>query len=117
MNTVKDISKEIEKFAPKYLMEDYDNVGLMVGRDDKHVSKVLLALDCTNDVIREAIENNADMIISHHPLLFKKPKSITTNDLLGNKIISLIKEDISLYSCHTNLDSTKNGINDVENVE
>ena len=113
MNTVKDISKEIEKFAPKYLMEDYDNVGLMVGRDDKHVSKVLLALDCTNDVIREAIENNADMIISHHPLLFKKPKSITTNDLLGNKIISLIKEDISLYSCHTNLDSTKNGINDV----
>ena len=113
MNTVKDISNEIEKIAPKYLKEDYDNVGLMVGRDDKHVSKVLLALDCTNDVIIEAIENNVDMIISHHPLLFKKPKSITTNDLLGNKIISLIKEDISLYSCHTNLDSAKNGINDM----
>lgn len=113
MSTVKDISKEIEKIAPKKLKEEYDNVGLMIGSNDKIVKKVLLALDCTNEVIKEAIEIKADMIISHHPLLFKKPKSITTDDVLGNKIISLIKEDINLYSCHTNLDSAKNGINDM----
>ncbi|WP_315071086.1 Nif3-like dinuclear metal center hexameric protein [uncultured Clostridium sp.] len=112
MSTVSNIMKEIEEFAPKFLKEDYDNVGLMVGDENKIVKKVLLALDCTNEVIKEAIELDADLILTHHPLLFKKPKSIIKGDLTGNKIIALIKEDIALYSCHTNLDSTKGGIND-----
>lgn len=112
MSTVLNIMQEIEGFAPKFLKEDYDNVGLMVGDENKIVKKVLLALDCTNEVIKEAIDLDADLILTHHPLLFKKPKSIIKGDLIGDKIIALIKEDIALYSCHTNLDSTKGGIND-----
>ncbi len=112
MTRVIDISKEIEEFAPKFLKEDYDNVGLMVGDNKKEVKKVLLSLDCTNDVIKEAVSLKSDLIITHHPLIFKKPKNILKGDLLGDKVIELIKEDISLYSCHTNLDKTKNGINE-----
>ena len=112
MTKVIDISMEIEKFAPKFLMENYDNVGLMVGDEHKEVKKVLLSLDCTNDVVKEAINLKCDLIITHHPLIFKKPKNIIKGDLLGNKVIALIKEDITLYSCHTNLDSAKDGINE-----
>ncbi len=109
---VKDIKKFMNEIAPEVLKEDFDNVGLMVGDEEKEVSKILLALDCTNNVIKEAIENKCDMIITHHPLIFRKPNRIVKNDLLGNKIIELIKNDISLYSSHTNLDSVQNGIND-----
>ncbi|SFC63245.1 Nif3-like dinuclear metal center hexameric protein [Clostridium uliginosum] len=112
MNTVKDISKAIEKRAPKFLKEDYDNVGLMVGDQNKEVKSILLALDCTNKVLKEGIDNKVDLIITHHPLIFKKPKNIIQGDLLGEKVINLIKNDISLYSCHTNLDSAKLGINE-----
>lgn len=111
MNKVREITEEIEKIAPKFLQEDYDNVGLMVGDYNKEVTKVLLTLDCTKEVINEAIENKCELIISHHPLLFKKPKNIIKGDLIGDKVISLIKNDISLYSCHTNLDSAKLGLN------
>ena len=109
---VKDIIKEMERIAPPFLKESYDNVGLMVGENDKEVKRVLLALDCTKDVIEEAKNNNIDMIITHHPLLFRKPSKIVKEDLQGYKIIELIKNDISLYSSHTNLDSVRGGINE-----
>ena len=112
MSKVIDISKRIEKMAPVFLKEDYDNVGIMVGDPQQEVKKVLLALDCTNEVLAEAVENNCDMIIAHHPLLFRRPKSIVKGDFLGDKVIKLIKEDITLYACHTNLDSARNGINE-----
>lgn len=110
--TVKDISREMEKLAPIFLKEDFDNVGLMVGSKDKEVKKVLLALDCTKDVIEEGKREGVDLIITHHPLIFRKPSRIVNDDLQGWKIIELIKNDISLYSSHTNLDSTKDGINE-----
>ena len=109
---VKDIIKEMEKLAPPFLKESYDNVGLMVGDEEKDVQKILLALDCTKEVINEAILNNIDLIITHHPLIFRKPSRIVMGDLQGEKIISLIKNDISLYSSHTNLDTVKGGINE-----
>lgn len=112
MAKVNEITREIEKKAPKFLAEDYDNVGMMVGDEEQEVRKVLLALDCTNEVIEEAKEKQADLIIAHHPLLFRKPKNIVKGDLTGDKIIKLIKEDISLYACHTNLDSARDGINE-----
>lgn len=113
MKKVRDIIKEIEIIAPKNLKEDFDNVGLMVGDKEKEVLKVLLALDCTLDVIEEAKQNKVDLIITHHPLIFKRPSNITTGTLQGKKIIELIKNDISLYSSHTNLDSVEGGLNDV----
>lgn len=112
MTKVLDIAKAIEDVAPKALMEDYDNIGMMVGDENKEVKKVLLSLDCTKEVIQEAININSDLIITHHPLIFKKPKNIIAGDLLGDKVINLIKKDIALYSCHTNLDSSKGGINE-----
>lgn len=112
MKKVKDIIKIMEDFAPKNLKEDFDNVGFMVGDKEKDVNKILLALDCTLDVIQEAKEKNIDLIITHHPLLFRKPSSITTDTLTGKKIIELIKNDIGLYSSHTNLDSAEEGLNE-----
>ncbi len=109
---VKDICSIMEKFAPKMLSESYDNVGLMVGNLEENVSSILVALDCTLEVIQEAKEKNCNFILTHHPLLFHKPSSITSETLLGKKIIQLIKNDINLYSSHTNLDSVTGGVND-----
>ncbi|ERK31621.1 Nif3-like dinuclear metal center hexameric protein [Clostridium intestinale] len=102
----------MEKIAPPILKEDYDNVGLMVGDKTSDIKKVLIALDCTLDVIEEAKEHNVDLIITHHPLIFRKPSTITTDTLMGKKIIKLIKNNINLYSSHTNFDSVKEGLND-----
>lgn len=112
MIKLNNIINEMELLAPTYLKEDFDNVGLMVGDKNKEVKKVLLALDCTLKVIEEAKKENVELIITHHPLIFKRPSSITTDTLQGKKIIELIKNDISLYSSHTNLDSVENGLND-----
>ena len=112
MSKVKDIVSEIEKNAPEFLKESYDNVGMMVGDEEAESSKVLMALDCTKDVIDEAARLGCDMIITHHPLFFVKPKNILKGSLTGDKVLKLIKEDINLYSCHTNLDSAQNGINE-----
>ncbi|MBU3114668.1 Nif3-like dinuclear metal center hexameric protein [Clostridium lacusfryxellense] len=110
---VRDIDNIMECFAPPILKEDYDNVGLMVGDKDAIVTKILIALDCTIDVISEAKEKGCNFILSHHPLLFNKPKTVTTDTLVGKKIIKLIKNDINVYASHTNLDSTKGGLNDI----
>ncbi|TGY43335.1 Nif3-like dinuclear metal center hexameric protein [Clostridium sartagoforme] len=112
MKKLKEIIDIMEDFAPLNLKEDFDNVGLMVGDKESEVKRVLLALDCTLDVIEEAKEKKVDLIITHHPLLFKKPSSITTDTLTGKKIIELIKNNINLYSSHTNLDSAKEGLNE-----
>lgn len=112
MTRVKDVANLIENFAPKFLKEDYDNVGLMVGDMDKSVKKVMISLDCKLETIEEAKSKDIDLIITHHPLIFKKPSKIVKGDLQGDKIIRLIKNNISLYSCHTNLDSAENGINE-----
>lgn len=110
--TLADIVDIMEKKAPRELKESYDNVGLMVGNRQSKISRVLIALDCTLEVIDEAINKKAELIITHHPLLFKKPASITTDTLQGSKIIKLISNNINLYSSHTNLDSVCGGMND-----
>ena len=111
MVLLSEVIKEMESFAPISLKEDFDNVGLMVGDKNNQIKKVLLALDCTMDVIDEAKDKNIDLIITHHPLIFRKPSNITTDTLQGKKIMELIKNNISLYSSHTNLDSAYKGIN------
>lgn len=110
---VADIKKIMEEMAPIKLKESYDNVGLMVGDLDEKVTSILVALDCTLSVIDEAKKKKCNLILTHHPLLFRKPSSITNETLLGKKIIELIKNNINVYSSHTNLDSVKGGINDI----
>lgn len=108
----KEIIKCMEDIAPVYLAENWDNVGLLVGDKDSAVSKILLALDATDEVIEEAIYYKADMIITHHPIIFKPIKSITAETLNG-KIYKLIKNNISIYSAHTNFDIAFGGTSDI----
>jgi dinuclear metal center YbgI/SA1388 family protein len=110
---VKDIIDIMESCAPSFLKESYDNVGLMIGNPEAEVSRILVALDCTLKVIKEAIEMKSNFILTHHPLLFLKPNTITMETLQGKKIIELIKNDINVYSSHTNLDVVKDGLNDI----
>jgi dinuclear metal center YbgI/SA1388 family protein len=103
----------MEEYAPSMLKEDYDNVGLMVGDKNAEVTKILIALDCTLDVISEAKDKGCNLILTHHPLIFIKPKSITSETLVGKRIIQLIRNNINVYTSHTNLDSVKGGLNDI----
>lgn len=109
---VKDIIGSLEKKYPKVNAESWDNVGLIVGKLNQEVRKVQLSLDATDKAIENAIKNGAELIITHHPMIFKPVKTITTMDNVGRKIIKLIENEKSLYAMHTNLDSSKEGIND-----
>jgi dinuclear metal center YbgI/SA1388 family protein len=110
---VKDVAHLMEIMAPLDLKENYDNVGLMVGSRENDVTNILVALDCTMKVIREAIDKKCSLILTHHPILFRKPSTITTDSLSGTKLIELIKNNIDVYSSHTNLDKANGGINDI----
>ena len=112
MPKLKGVMKALEKFAPTYLAESWDNVGLMVGSPSQEVQKVLCALDLNEEVIEEAITNQADCIVTHHPFLFKPLKRINLEDAQGRMIAKLIEHKISVYSMHTNYDITWGGLND-----
>jgi len=102
----------LEEFAPKQYAMDWDNVGLQVGGIEDPVSKVLVCLDVTEGVIDEAINNNIDFIISHHPIIFKPIKNIIKENPQGNLIHKAIKNNISIYCGHTNVDIAPGGLND-----
>lgn len=108
---VKDIEKIMENYAPSKFKESYDNVGLMVGNGEEEVKGILIALDCTLNVIQEAVDKKCNLILTHHPLFFNRPSSITKDTLQGKKTIELIKNNINLLSSHTNLDSVYGGLN------
>ncbi len=103
----------MEKIAPSYLAESWDNVGLQVGSINDKIDNIMIALDITEDIVNEAVEKKVDLIITHHPLIFKPIKSVTTQDTTGRIIYNLIKNNISFYCCHTNLDKAKEGTNEV----
>lgn len=92
-----------EKYSPSFA-EDWDNVGLLVGNDEKEVSHVFLALDLTEEVLSQAEQAGADMIITHHPMIFSGIKKINNHTFTGRKIIKLIQKDIPYYAMHTNYD-------------
>ena len=110
MVSVKDIAEVIEEFAPLPLQEEYDNAGLQVGRRDMTVSAILLCLDVTEDVVEEAKARNCNMIVSHHPLIFKGLKNLTGEDPIQKLVIDCLLHDIAIYSAHTNLDMAFDGV-------
>lgn len=110
---VKDITALMENIAPSADASGWDNVGLMTGDTEHTVNTVLIALDCTDDVIDEAVGMSAEMIITHHPLIFKPIKSVTNQCPEGRRILKLIQNNISVYSAHTNLDIADGGTNDI----
>lgn len=84
---------------------DWDNPGLLAGRRDKEVKNILLALDATDEAVRTAAEQKADMLITHHPMIFSPIKRVTDDDLIGRRLLALIRNDISYYAMHTNYDA------------
>ncbi|MBS4209089.1 Nif3-like dinuclear metal center hexameric protein [Bacillus sp. FJAT-50079] len=102
-----------EEFSPKKYALDGDPIGLQIGTLNKPVEHVLIALDVSEEVVLEAIEKNVDLIIAHHPLIFRPLKKITTDQFAGRIVEMLIKHDIAVYAAHTNLDVANGGVNDM----
>lgn len=94
----------LERLAPSIYAESWDNTGLLVGDTEKEVNKVLVAVDATDSVIEEACQLRADMLITHHPLIFSGLKSVNEENFIGRRVRRLIREDISYYAMHTNFD-------------
>ncbi|MBQ9459673.1 MAG: Nif3-like dinuclear metal center hexameric protein [Oscillospiraceae bacterium] len=113
MPTVQDIERAILDWAPKSLAEDWDNVGMLCGTAEQEVRRVLVALDPFEDVCREAHERGAELIVTHHPLIFVPPRTVTDRDSVGRCILYLAQHGISAINAHTNLDCAAGGVNDV----
>ncbi|MGL4732892.1 MAG: Nif3-like dinuclear metal center hexameric protein [Fusobacteriaceae bacterium] len=106
------IISEIERCYPRKNAEKWDNVGLLIGDRKREIKKIILALDADMETIDYAIEEKADLLITHHPFIFNPIKDINTDTLLGEKIIKSIKKDLAIYSIHTNIDSSFQGLNE-----
>ena len=111
--TVHDILTFVETLAPLSMKYDWDNVGLLCGSAGQEVHKILVALDPFEGVCREAAEKGADLLVTHHPLIFRPRKSVTDGDDVGRSILFLAKHGISALNAHTNLDCAPGGVNDV----
>ncbi len=108
--TVGDIAKVIEEFAPKSLQESYDNTGLQIGDPAMAVTAAMLCLDVTEDILEEAIQRQCNLVITHHPLIFRGLKSITGKTPIERIATTAIRNNIAIYSAHTNLDSAWEGV-------
>ena len=111
MITVGEILRAIEEVAPLSLQESYDNAGLLTGSRDMVARAALVCVDVTEEVIDDAISQRANLVISHHPLVFKPLKSFTGENYIERTLIKALKNDIAIYSCHTNMDNAWNGVN------
>lgn len=111
--TVHDILTFVETLAPLSMKYDWDNVGLLCGSAGQEVHKILVALDPFEGVCREAADKGADLLVTHHPLIFRPRKSVTDGDDVGRSILFLAKHGISALNAHTNLDCAPGGVNDV----
>ncbi|WP_419956113.1 Nif3-like dinuclear metal center hexameric protein [Neobacillus niacini] len=108
-----EIIQLFERFSPKGLAMEGDKIGLQIGRLNKKIDTVMIALDVLEEVIDEAIERNVQLIIAHHPPIFRPLKNVLTDTVQGRMIEKLLKHDIAVYAAHTNLDVAKGGVNDL----
>ena len=105
------LTNYLESLAPLNYQEDYDNSGLIVGRADQEISQALISLDCTESIVDEAIANNCELIISHHPIVFKGLKKFNGKTYVERVVEKAIKNSIAIYAIHTNLDHVAAGVN------
>ncbi len=108
---IKEVVFALERFAPLPLQEDYDNAGLQVGSTEAEASGALLCLDVTEEVIDEAISLGCNLVVSHHPLLFRGLKSVSDRDCVGRCVRKAVVNDVTVYAAHTNLDNAEDGVN------
>jgi len=110
---LQEITKELERLAPLPYQESYDNAGLLIGKPNQEISGVLITLDVTEAVLKEAQSKKCNLIIAHHPLIFKGLKSITGRNSIERIVEDAIKNNIAIYAIHTNLDNVDGGVNDI----
>ncbi|MBE8712919.1 Nif3-like dinuclear metal center hexameric protein [Sphingobacterium hungaricum] len=108
---IKELTQYLESIAPLAYQESYDNSGLLVGDPNDEIQKALISLDCTEAVVDEAIAKGCDLIISHHPIVFKGLKKFNNKNYVERTVIKAIKNNIALYAIHTNLDNVFGGVN------
>jgi len=108
---VKDITDYLESFAPRAYQESYDNSGLLIGEPNLALTGVLLTLDCTEEVVQEAIDRNCNLIVAHHPIIFKGLKKLTGSNYVERIVLKAIRNNVALYAIHTNLDNVHTGVN------
>lgn len=108
---VKDITDYLETIAPRAYQESYDNSGLLTGEPGQNVTGILITLDCIEEVVDEAIAKKCNLIIAHHPIIFKGLKKITGTNYVERTIINAIRNNIAIYAIHTNLDNVHTGVN------
>ena len=113
MTTVADILKYVETIAPPYMKENWDNVGLLCGSRSTPVTKILVALDPFEHVCQEAAQWGAELIVTHHPIIFQAMKSLTDDTPIGRGILNLCRKGISAINAHTNFDCAPGGVNDI----
>src|SRR5258708_7329178 len=106
-----EIIQHLESVAPRHYQEEYDNSGLIAGDVEAECSGVLISLDCTEEVVREAAERKCNLIVSHHPLIFRPIRNIHPENETGRTLIAAIKANITIYAIHTNLDNIITGVN------
>ncbi|MCE6991712.1 Nif3-like dinuclear metal center hexameric protein [Dyadobacter sp. CY323] len=111
MTYIKDIAAELERLAPISYQEGYDNAGLLVGSPQTEVNGILFTLDVTEEIVAEAIEKKCNLIVAHHPIVFKGLKKLNGKNYVERTVIKAIKNDIAIYAIHTNLDHVKHGVN------
>ncbi len=111
MSKIKDIVQYLNTIAPLAYQESYDNAGLLVGNAEAEVKKILITLDITEEVVQEAKDKNCELIVAHHPIIFKGLKKLTGANYVERTVIKAIKNDIALFAAHTNLDNVKHGVN------
>ena len=112
MAAVKEIYQLIDNFAPFETQMDFDNAGFLVGRGDRAVERVLVALDITKVVVEEAVRRGCQLIVSHHPVIFGGVKSVTDETVTGRVLLALAENGLSAICAHTNLDAAEGGVND-----
>ncbi len=108
---IKEVIDYLEQLAPLDLQESYDNAGLIVGDANREITKVLISLDCTEDVVKEAIDKGCNLIISHHPIVFRGLKKFNGKNYVERTVIKAIEHKVALYAIHTNLDNVTGGVN------
>lgn len=111
--TVNDIAQMMDSIAPPVLAEEWDNVGLLIGRGNAVVKKLMITLDLSPDVLKQAFEQNVRMIITHHPVIFDSVKQLTENTWQQKLLLDCAENKIAVYSAHTSLDSVLGGVSDV----
>lgn len=111
--TIQDITAHLESIAPAHLQESYDNAGLIVGDPTTEVTGVLTSLDCTEEIIAEAKARSCNLVVAHHPIVFRGLKRFNGKDYVERTVIKAIKDDVAIYAIHTNLDNVRyQGVNE-----